>query len=105
MGNRTTAKSQQQDRITPPLLAKGVGVGGSRRSPGSRVRMRAACVGTGTLARPCLIPHPILPRAFPEQAPVARCDVLAYSCAAARDLHPLPCPPHMRRTREPISKA
>src|ERR1700675_330056 len=37
--------------------------------------------------------------------PVARCCVLAYSCAAARDLHPLPNPPQARRTREPIFKS
>jgi hypothetical protein len=38
-------------------------------------------------------------------SPVARCYVLAYSCAAAREFHPLPCPPRMRRTRELISKS
>jgi len=45
---------------------------------------------------------PRLPR--PSQiVPVAWGCVLAYSCAAARDLHPLPCP--LTRTREPVSKA
>ena len=34
------------------------------------------------------------------------CDVLAYSCAAARELHPLPCLRHEAKTRKPkdISK-
>ena len=29
------------------------------------------------------------------------CDVLAYSCAAARELHPLPCLRHKAKTRKP----
>jgi hypothetical protein len=42
---------------------------------------------------------------FPE-IPVTGCDFLAYSCAAARELHPLPCLRHGAKTREPkgISK-
>jgi hypothetical protein len=32
-----------------------------------------------------------LQTAFPGSIPVDGCDVLAYSCAAARELHPLPC--------------
>src|SRR5215472_4995879 len=43
-------------------------------------------------------------RPFPSSTLVDRDDVLAYSCAAARDSHPLPCPPRARRTREPNSK-
>jgi len=50
-----------------------------------------------SLIRLCLRPS--------RKNPVARCCVLAYSCAAARELHPLPCLPRVRRTREPISKA
>jgi len=33
--------------------------------------------------------------------PVAGCDFLAYSCAAARELHPLPCLRHGAKTRKP----
>jgi hypothetical protein len=38
--------------------------------------------------------------------PVTGCDFLAYSCAAARELHPLPCLCHGAKTRKPkdISK-
>src|ERR1700733_12866008 len=38
--------------------------------------------------------------------PVAGCGFLAYSCAAARELHPLPCLCHGAKTRKPkdISK-
>jgi len=52
------------------------------------------------------MPHPDLQRAFPEFLPVAGCDFLAYSCAAARDLHPLPCLCREAKTRKPkdISK-
>src|SRR5271156_1474803 len=32
----------------------------------------------------------MLQPAFPGRCPVTGCDVLAYSCAAARDFHPLP---------------
>jgi hypothetical protein len=44
--------------------------------------------------------------AFPEFLPVTGCDFLAYSCAAARELHPLPCLRHKAKTRKPkdISK-
>ncbi len=50
--------------------------------------------------------NPILQRAFPEFLPVAGCDFLAYSCAAARELHPLPCLCRAAKTRKPkdISK-
>ena len=44
--------------------------------------------------------------AFPGPLPVTGCDFLAYSCAAARELHPLPCLRHKAKTRKPkdISK-
>ena len=44
--------------------------------------------------------------AFPGLLPVDGCDVLAYSCAAARELHPLPCLRLKAKTRKPkdISK-
>jgi len=47
-----------------------------------------------------------LQAAFPGSLPVTGCDFLAYSCAAARDLHPLPWLRHMAKTRKPkdISK-
>jgi len=47
-----------------------------------------------------------LQTAFPGMFPVTGCDVLAYSCAAARELHPLPCLRHKAKTRKPkdISK-
>ncbi len=48
--------------------------GGSHRSPG--FASEDVC--------------PILQAAFPGTFPVTGCDFLAYSCAAARDLHPLP---------------
>jgi hypothetical protein len=48
----------------------------------------------------------LLQTAFPGSfsTPVTGCDVLAYSCAAARDLHPLPIAPVFGRPtimREP----
>ena len=48
----------------------------------------------------------ILQAAFPGLLPVDGCDFLAYSCAAARELHPLPCLCHGAKTRKPkdISK-
>jgi len=48
----------------------------------------------------------IVQAAFPELLPVTGCDFLAYSCAAARELHPLPCLRHKAKTRKPkdISK-
>ena len=47
-----------------------------------------------------------LQTAFPEFLPVDARDFLAYSCAAARELHPLPCLRHKAKTRKPkdISK-
>jgi hypothetical protein len=47
-----------------------------------------------------------LPTAFPGFLPVTGSDFLAYSCAAARELHPLPCLRHKAKTRKPkgISK-
>jgi hypothetical protein len=42
-----------------------------------------------------------LQAAFPELLPVTGCDFLAYSCAAARELHPLPCLRHKAKTRQP----
>src|ERR1700739_480333 len=42
-----------------------------------------------------------LQTAFPGNLPVTGCDFLAYSCAAARELHPLPCLRHMAKTRKP----
>lgn len=48
-----------------------------------------------------------LQAAFPGLLPVTGCDLLAYSCAAARELHPLPCLCHKAKTRKPkdISKS
>ncbi len=51
----------------------------------SRVRM----IASGTSRRPSRI------------SPVAEGSVLAYSCAAARDLHPLPCLRPAAKTRVP----
>jgi hypothetical protein len=42
-----------------------------------------------------------LQTAFPGMLPVDGCDFLAYSCAAARELHPLPCLCHGAKTRKP----
>src|SRR5579862_5586547 len=38
---------------------------------------------------------------FTESLPVAESHVLAYSCAAARDSHPLPCLRRAAKTRVP----
>jgi len=48
----------------------------------------------------------ILQTAFPGMLPVTGYGFLAYSCAAARELHPLPCLCHGAKTRKPkdISK-
>jgi hypothetical protein len=48
-------------------------------------------------------PSGLLPwqTAFPELLPVTGCCFLAYSCAAARELHPLPCLRHKAKTRKP----
>src|SRR5258706_9908318 len=70
----------------PPFHAKGVAVDGLRRSPGSRVRM--FCIR-------------IRQAAFPGFFLVAGCGVLAYSCAAARELHPLPSLCREAKTRSP----
>src|SRR6202167_3462125 len=64
-----------------------------------RVRMLQRQVTIGSSIR-------ILQAAFPGLLPVTGCDFLAYSCAAARELHPLPCLCHGAKTRKPkdISK-
>src|SRR5579864_5972377 len=41
------------------------------------------------------------PSVFPGFLPVADGSFLAYSCAAARDLHPLPCLHRAAKTRVP----
>ena len=48
----------------------------------------------------------VLTDGLPRVYPVTICDFLAYSCAAARELHPLPCLCHRAKTRKPkdISK-
>ena len=43
----------------------------------------------------------VSPWAFPGPIPVAEGNFLAYSCAAARDLHPLPCLRQAAKTRVP----
>jgi hypothetical protein len=45
--------------------------------------------------------HPVAPAAFPGALPVAEGNFLAYSCAAARDSHPLPCLRPAAKTRLP----
>src|SRR5579872_7453391 len=60
MDRQITARSQKQNRITPPLVAKGVGVVSSRRSPGSRVRK----CDTGEGARDSK--SVVWPQAFPD---------------------------------------
>jgi hypothetical protein len=47
-----------------------------------------------------------LQAAFPGMLPVDGCGFLAYSCATARELHPLPCLRLVAKTRKPkdISK-
>jgi hypothetical protein len=60
--------------------------------------MRQAAIGDWHLAK--YQRHPILQRPS-RTSPVAGCDFLAYSCAAARDLHPLPCLCRAAKTRKP----
>src|SRR5882724_11156949 len=84
----TPAESEYEIRAyVPPLHAKEVEVDGSRRSPGFASK-NAASIPTS------------LP-AFPGQSPVAKSTFLAYSCAAARDFHPLPCLHRAAKTRVP----
>jgi len=45
--------------------------------------------------------HPHSLSVFPGIVPVAEGSVLAYSCAAARDFHPLPCLRRAAKTRVP----
>ena len=45
--------------------------------------------------------HPRTPAAFPGPLPVADGRFLVYSCAAARDLHPLPSLHLAAKTRVP----
>jgi hypothetical protein len=42
-----------------------------------------------------------MPSPFPEFLPVDERSFLAYSCAAARDFHPLPCLHQAAKTRVP----
>jgi hypothetical protein len=88
----------------PPFHAKGVKVDGLRRSPGFASEDARAAIGSWQLAIGSGTRD--LQAAFPGWLPVDGCDVLAYSCAAARELHPLPCLRHKAKTRKPkdISK-
>src|SRR5277367_6561765 len=72
----------------PPCHAKEVDVDGSRRSPG--------------FASKDAQPHTHLrQRSSQGSAPVTADIFLAYSCAAARDFHPLPCLHPAAKTRVP----
>ncbi len=69
---------------------------GSRRSPGFASKDVSFHSASGYYNRPSQISF--------AGFPVTDCDFLAYSCAAARDLHPLPIAPAFRRAtikREP----
>jgi hypothetical protein len=70
------------------LHAKEVEVDGSRRSP-------------GFASKDDEVDHPVTPSPFPEFLPVDERSFLAYSCAAARDFHPLPCLHRAAKTRVP----
>jgi hypothetical protein len=75
-------------------------VDGLRRSPGfASEDAKQLAIGPGPGIRN-------LQTAFPGVLPVDGCDFLAYSCAAARELHPLPCLCRGAKTRKPkdISK-
>ena len=89
--SRTKKDSQRIRAYLPPLHAKEVEVDGSRRSPG--------------FASKDGYYHPVTPAAFPGFLPVADGSFLAYSCAAARDLHPLPCLRRAAKTRVPNDSA
>src|SRR6266498_3248253 len=100
MGRKTTkrrTRSRKRDRMHFLLYSRKEFRFVKRRapSPGQTSPESESCLG------------------LPGSIPVARGDVLAYSCAAARDLHPLPCSSPrlvaifrlaMERTRERIRK-
>src|SRR5208337_4211961 len=77
-------------------------VGGSRRSPG--FASQDVSFRSNELWPSIRLLQPAFPGCPFQAAPVTGCDFLAYSCAAARDLHPLPIAPACRRPtimREP----
>src|SRR6266853_1463440 len=84
---KNTAANTREKRMHVSFITRKGCVDGSRRSPGLRVRMQAlvTAMASGDYKRPSQV------------APVTVCIVLAYSCAAARDLHPLPIAPASNR--------
>ena len=66
---------------------------GSRRSPGLASEDVSLNSASGYYKRPS--------QGFVLSPPVTDCDFLAYSCAAARELHPLPCLRRAAKTRVP----
>src|SRR3984893_14143926 len=81
-----TKSRAQNARIPSSFTRERVAVDGLRRSPGLRVRMRLGCRKNAAIGQ-----HPIAADGLPGHLPVTGCYFLAYSCAAARDFHPLPC--------------
>src|SRR5580658_2967055 len=91
-----TRNEAQSARITILLFTrKGLRADDLRRSPG--FAREDASSSNWQLARA----SKFLQTAFPEFLPVTGCDVLAYSCAAARELHPLPSLRYKAKTRKP----
>src|SRR5260370_5666151 len=70
-----------------------------------RVRMLEQQLALWTICS-CKTEHPDFQTAFPGLNPVTGCHFRAYSCAATRELHPLPCLRLEAKTRKPkdISK-
>src|ERR1039457_5306297 len=98
---KTLANPREQRMHVSFITRKGC-VDGSRRSPG--FASQDASLRSNELW-PCIR---LLQSAFPgchfQTPPVTGCGFLAYSCAAARELHPLPIAPACRRPtimREP----
>jgi hypothetical protein len=76
-------------------------VDGLRRSPGFASEEASQQLAVGNWLK-----LPDSAGGLPGIRPSDRCGFLAYSCAAARELHPLPCLCHGAKTRKPkdISK-
>ena len=100
--NKNQQRSAECAHDHPPFHAKGVEVDGLRRSPGFASEDASSGDQQLAIGRS----FRVLQAAFPGLLPVTGCDFLAYSCAAARELHPLPCLRRGAKTRKPkdISK-
>src|SRR5271169_124092 len=82
---KMTADTQENRMHVSFITRKGC-VDGSRRSPGFASQDVSFRFSIRLL-------QPAFPGCHFQLSPVTGCVVLAYSCAAARDLHPLPIAP------------